>query len=75
MSDDDLAKKREGTFFTGIPDFSSDQLTGFGLGVRGNVYWNGKRDNKLFAYTPLFGKIKSKCSLLYIKCQRIIFIT
>jgi hypothetical protein len=34
MSDADLAKKREGTFITGIPDFSSDPVTGFGLGVQ-----------------------------------------
>jgi len=29
MSEADLAKKREGTFLTGIPDFSSDPVTGF----------------------------------------------
>jgi len=49
MSDEDLAKKREGTFITGIPDFSSDPITGFGFGVRSNVYWNGERTNPLFA--------------------------
>lgn len=59
MSDDDLAKKREGTFFTGIPDFSSDPVTGFGFGVRSNVYWNGTRDNELFAYTPYLAKLKA----------------
>ncbi len=52
MSDDDLAKKREGTFFTGIPDFSSDPVTGFGFGLRTNTYRNGKRNNPLFPYTP-----------------------
>ncbi|WP_221408196.1 DUF5982 domain-containing protein [Elizabethkingia miricola] len=49
MSDADLAKKREGTFVTGIPDISSDPVTGFGFGVRSNFIWNGKRDNELFA--------------------------
>jgi len=58
MSDDDLMKKKEGTFFTGIPDFSSDPVTGFGLGVRSNVYWNGERTNPLFAYTPYLAKLK-----------------
>lgn len=58
MSDDDLAKKREGTFFTGIPDFSADPVTGFGFGVRTNTYWNGKRDNPLFPYTPYLAKLK-----------------
>ena len=56
MSDADLAKKREGTFITGIPDFSSDPVTGFGLGVRTNIYWNGERTNPFFAYTPYFAE-------------------
>jgi len=58
MSDDDLLKKKEGTFFTGIPDFSSDPVTGFGFGLRSNVYWNGERTNPLFAYTPYLAKLK-----------------
>lgn len=58
MSDDDLAKKKEGTFFTGIPDFSSDPVTGFGFGIRSNVYWNGERTNPLFPYTPYLAKLK-----------------
>lgn len=62
MSDDDLAKKKEGTFFTGIPDFSSDPVTGFGFGVRTNIYWNGKRDNPLFAYTPYLTKLKANAA-------------
>ena len=62
MSDDDLAKKREGTIITGIPDFSSDPVTGFGFGVRSNVYWNGTRDNKLFAYTPYLAKLKANAA-------------
>ena len=56
MSEADLAKKREGKFVTGIPDFSSDPVTGFGLGVRTNIYWNGKRTNPFFAYTPYLAK-------------------
>ena len=62
MSDADLAKKREGTFITGIPDFSSDPVTGFGLGVRTNVYWNGKRENPFFAYTPYLMKLKANAA-------------
>ena len=58
MSDDDLAKKREGKFFTGLPDFSSDPVTGFGFGLRSYVYWNGERTNPLFAYTPYLAKLK-----------------
>jgi hypothetical protein len=62
MSDDDLSKKREGTFFTGIPDFSSDPVTGFGFGIRSNVYWNGKRQNPLFPYTPYLTKLKANAA-------------
>ena len=58
MSDADLQKKREGTFLTGIPDFSSDPVTGFGFGVRTNVFWNNKRTHPFFAYTPYLAKLK-----------------
>jgi outer membrane protein assembly factor BamA len=62
MSDDDLMKKREGTFITGLPDFSSDPVTGFGFGIRSNVYWNGERTNPLFAYTPYLAKLKANAA-------------
>jgi hypothetical protein len=32
LSAADLAKKREGTFLTGLPDLSSDPVAGFGYG-------------------------------------------
>lgn len=62
MSDRDLAKKKEGTFFTAIPDISSDPVTGFGFGVRSNIYWNGNRDNPLFPYTPYLAKLKTNAA-------------
>ncbi len=62
MSDEDLAKKREGRFFTGIPDFSSDPVTGFGFGIRSNVFWNGTRENPLFPYTPYLAKLKANAA-------------
>lgn len=62
MSNEDVLKKREGTFFTGIPDFSSDPVTGFGFGVRSNVYWNGERTNPLFPYTPYLAKLKANAA-------------
>ncbi|MBL7937740.1 MAG: BamA/TamA family outer membrane protein [Flavobacteriales bacterium] len=62
MSEADLLKKREGTFFTGIPDLSSDPVTGFGFGIRGNVYWNGQRDDRRFAYTPYLAKLKANAA-------------
>jgi outer membrane protein assembly factor BamA len=62
MSDADLAKKKEGTFLTGLPDISSDPVTGFGLGVRSNIYWNGRRDHPLFAYTPYLARLKANAA-------------
>jgi outer membrane protein assembly factor BamA len=52
MSDQALAKKREGLFFTGLPYFSSDPLNGFGFGGTGYVFFNGQRSDPLFAYAP-----------------------
>lgn len=62
MSDEDLSKKNEGRFLTGIPDFSSDPVTGFGFGIRSNIYWNGERTNPLFAYTPYLAKLKANAA-------------
>lgn len=58
MSEADLAKKKEGRFWVGIPDISSDPVTGFGFGVRTNMYWNGFKENPFFAYTPYLMKLK-----------------
>ena len=59
MAEADLAKKREGTFITGLPDLSSDPVTGFGVGIKSNVYWNGTRADPLFAYTPYRAHLKA----------------
>lgn len=72
MSEDDLAKKREGTFFTGIPDFSSDPVTGFGFGLRSNTYWNGNRDNPLFPYTPYLAKLKANAAYYTTNARELI---
>ncbi|MBC8140883.1 MAG: BamA/TamA family outer membrane protein [Armatimonadetes bacterium] len=57
LSDTDVKKKREGLFVTGLPDISSDPVAGTGYGVRGTIYWNGKRTDPLFAYTPYRAKL------------------
>lgn len=62
MSESDVEKKREGTFFTIIPDFSSDPVTGFGFGVRSNIFWNGERNDHLFSYTPYRMRLKINAS-------------
>lgn len=72
MSGADLARKREGTFITGIPDFSSDPVTDFGLGVRTNIYWNGQRTNPFFAYTPYLVKLKANAAYYTSNAREII---
>lgn len=72
MSDADLAKKKEGTFFTGIPDLSSDPVTGFGVGLRSNIYWNGTKDHPLFAYTPYLAKLKANAAYYTTNAREII---
>jgi hypothetical protein len=57
MSDDDLLKKREGTFITGLPDFSSDPVTGFGFVLE--AMFIGERTNPSFALYTLFSKVKA----------------
>lgn len=72
MSDADLAKKKEGTFWTGIPDISSDPVTGFGFGLRSNIYWNGTRENPLFAYTPYLAKLKANAAYYTTNARELI---
>ncbi|MBS1560238.1 MAG: BamA/TamA family outer membrane protein [Bacteroidetes bacterium] len=72
MSDEDLSKKREGTFVTGLPDISSDPVTGFGFGVRTNIYWNGEKTNPLFAYTPYLVKLKANAAYYTSNAREIV---
>src|SRR5215831_14856069 len=51
LSDEDLKDKKEGTYITGEPEFSSDPVNGFGYGVEGSLFFNGKRNDPFFAYT------------------------
>ncbi|MBC8151914.1 MAG: BamA/TamA family outer membrane protein [Bacteroidetes bacterium] len=73
MSDTDLAKKREGRFTTGLPDLSSDPVTGFGLGLRTNTYWNGTRANPLFAYTPYLVRLRANASYYTTNARELTF--
>src|ERR1051325_1011814 len=52
LSDEDLANKKEGAYVTGVPDVSSDPINGFGAGVEGSIFFDGKRSDHFFAYTP-----------------------
>jgi hypothetical protein len=52
LRSDDLARKNEGGYFTGLPLANYDPTTGVGFGARGYYYYDGKRSDPLFAYTP-----------------------
>jgi len=52
LSDEDLQNKKEGTYVVGVPDISSDPVNGFGYGAEGSIFFNGKRSDPFFEYTP-----------------------
>ena len=49
---EELAEKKEGYYVTGIPDISQDPINGFGYGLEGSLFFNGKRTDPFFNYTP-----------------------
>jgi hypothetical protein len=53
---EDLNNKKEGAYVTGVPNFSSDPLNGFGYGIEGSLYFNGQRSDPFFEYTPYRSK-------------------
>src|ERR1700746_3149377 len=52
LSEEDLANKKEGFSITAIPQLSSDPVNGFGYGAEGFLYYNGKKSDPFFDYTP-----------------------
>jgi outer membrane protein assembly factor BamA len=52
LSAEDLQHKKEGIYATGIPNLSSDPVNGFGAGAETEIFFNGKRSDSTFAYTP-----------------------
>lgn len=58
LEPEDLAAKKEGLYFTGIPDISSDPVNGQGIGAEGSVFFNGKKSNPFFEYTPYRAEIR-----------------
>jgi hypothetical protein len=57
LSDEDFARKVEGGYVTGVPLFSYDPNFGLGLGARLYYYYDGHRDDSLFAYTPYLHRV------------------
>ena len=52
MTTSDLAEKREGGYFTGLPLVNADPDTGIGFGARVLYFNNGPREDVLFEATP-----------------------
>src|SRR5689334_7212560 len=46
LSPEDLARKNEGGYVTGLPLFSYSTDIGFGGGARAYYYWNGERSDE-----------------------------
>jgi hypothetical protein len=57
LTDEDIDRKNEGFYFTGLPIFAYDPLIGFGGGARVYLYYDGKKDDPLFAYTPYLHRV------------------
>jgi hypothetical protein len=57
LTDEDIARKNEDFYFTGLPLFAYDPLIGFGGGARVYFYYNGHKDDPLFAYTPYLHRV------------------
>ena len=52
LTDEDYRRKKEGSYFTGLPLANYDRNTGFGFGARLYRFIDGDRSDPLFAYTP-----------------------
>src|ERR1700742_728875 len=52
LSADDLAKKNEDGYVTGLPLAAYSTDIGLGVGARAYYYWNGERTDSRFAITP-----------------------
>src|SRR6185436_9116902 len=57
LSPEDLARKDERGYITGLPLFSYSTDIGFGGGARAYYYWNGTRDDERFTQTPYLHRI------------------
>src|SRR3954470_2775468 len=53
----DLARKNAGGYFTGLPLAAYSTDLGFGGGARVYYYWDGHREDPLFATTPYLYRV------------------
>jgi len=74
LSDEDLNNKKEGVYLTGIPDISVDPINGLGYGGEGSLFFNGKKSDPLFQYSPykaeldiaIFNTTKNQRELMFV---------
>jgi hypothetical protein len=52
LSEEDIANKKEGWYFTGLPEAGVDPIRGFGIGGNVFVYNNKDKSDPFFFYTP-----------------------
>jgi hypothetical protein len=57
LSEDDLRRKNERGYFTGVPLFAYSEDFGLGGGARGYYYWNGERTDPRFSVTPYLARL------------------
>lgn len=57
LTPEDLARKNERGYVTGLPLLSYSTDLGFGGGARAYYYWNGLRSDERFATTPYLHRI------------------
>jgi hypothetical protein len=57
LSPDDLDRKNERGYVTGLPLFAFSTDIGLGFGARAYYFWNGTRDDKRFSRTPYLHRI------------------
>ncbi|MBM9590740.1 BamA/TamA family outer membrane protein [Leptospira sp. 201903075] len=52
LDEKELTNKKEGWYATGLPRFGNDAVSGAGLGVIANIFYNGTKTDSSFKYTP-----------------------
>ena len=57
LTAEDLARKNENGYITGLPLVAYSTDIGFGAGARAYYYWNGKRTDPRFAATPYLHRV------------------
>jgi hypothetical protein len=57
LTPEDLARKNEGGYVTGLPLIAYSSDFGLGLGVRAYYYWDGNKDDPRFAKTPYLYRV------------------